>query len=131
MLDVGLLWMSRSKYGLYDTPYRADYVKCAGGEHRTGQTTFLMNQSAAFKEALKGVHVAIDETYTPDPRTYTRATFLEKFGFTDQEISSGDFPFLNTGAHPAVLFLDSVFCKPHTLRYVPFAPVYCDGSSSL
>lgn len=48
--------------------------------------------AAALRQALAGVDVVIDETFAADPRNYTWLTFLDTFGFTDDDVASGARP---------------------------------------
>jgi len=79
------------------TPYKLEYLTKAGGMSVSNVTLEFLTDSVngtRMKDALRGVHVVIDETYAPVPATYTRATFLANFQFTDEDIASGAWPFL-------------------------------------
>lgn len=87
-------YSSYSSAWMIDTAeYKKDLVTHAGGE-MLEPTTTSFSDSASIREVLKGVDVLIDETYAVDPSSYDAAAFKQSFGFTDADVSSGDWPFL-------------------------------------
>lgn len=52
---------------------------------------------AAFKEAVAGVDVVIDETYFNDVRTSSLSTFFQLFNFSAADVASRRWPFLTNG----------------------------------
>lgn len=54
----------------------------------------MASAGAAFKDALKDVHVLIDEMYLATPGNLTQASWMAAYYFTAEDITSGDYPFL-------------------------------------
>jgi len=94
-------WVS---YSQYDTPaytlsvaaYKQQLVIDAGG-----QPVMLPNQTVdtklnltAWKKAVQGASLLIDETFWNPPQNYTYSTFLRIFNFSAADIASGTWPFL-------------------------------------
>lgn len=81
-----------------DAAYKTDLTELAGGTvHATDgntmdDTKYALDDNAGFKAALKGAQVVIDEHFSAT--LVDRAAFLAKYNFTDEDITSGDYPFL-------------------------------------
>lgn len=95
-----------------NSPYKLQLVQYAGGTvlaqaNASGGSTFVgtdlggsnsddfFASAASFRASLANVSVLIDESYAPLPQAYTFTTFLNNYGFTAADISSGAFPFLS------------------------------------
>ena len=94
-------WVSSySGWTITRSAYRESLVMDVGavvysGVNRT--TTYNSTSNAAFKAALVGVNVLIDETYYYTP-TNNYTLILTTLGFTPADIASGLYPFLSNSS---------------------------------
>jgi len=94
---------------IYNATYKVQLVADAGGVLVKMPTTAqganyssysytygaMFTNVTAFKAALRGVTVVIDETFaTGSPQTYTWQSFLSTMAFTTSDLTSGVYPFL-------------------------------------
>lgn len=83
--------------------YKLDMISHAGGKvHKSGEAAYFTTVQE-MKDWLAGVDCIVDETYASNPTEYSMSNFTEKFGFTDADATSGDYPFL---ANKCVIRLD-------------------------
>ena len=75
-----------------------------------------VNNSVAFKALLEGVTVLVDEEGVADGRLATKETFMQNYGFTEEDVTSGLYPFLTYGARPASMRVGLVLNRCMTFR---------------
>ena len=99
-----------SGWQMYNATYKKQIVASAGGVFAPMPTAAqgadytdyaftygaLFTNVTAFKAALRGVAVVVDETASNpgSPQTYTWQSFLGVMAFTPSDVSSGAYPFL-------------------------------------
>ena len=91
------------RFTIQNTAYKNEYIEDSGGVMLTDngtQFSFTLEEVAAFKEALKGVHVLIDEMYVAIPMDLTAASWMAAYNFSEADMTSGDYPFLEDSEHP-------------------------------
>jgi len=90
-------------YFISDAGYKTEYTTFAGGvvhganaDDASDAVQYALNDAgpADFKEALKGAYMVVDEGYYGGSAP-NRTKFMDKYGFTDADITSGDYPFLS------------------------------------
>jgi hypothetical protein len=97
---------------MYNATYKQQIVATAGGvfapmptvaqgaDYRASSVTYgaLFTNVTAFKAALRGVQVLVDETPSNpgSPQTYTWQSFLGVMAFTPADLTSGAYPFLTS-----------------------------------
>eukprot|EP00854_Cymbomonas_tetramitiformis_P018058 gene18058-21508_t len=91
-------WNSDASWSFSIPEYKNEYVEFAGGRTVDLEAASYFTSAADFKEASKGIAIVIDETYPAWPLnflTYNISHFMELFEFTEEDVASGDWPFLS------------------------------------
>lgn len=109
--EANALYGQAEDWQISFAPYKLEFVTLAGGRNMARPAAagvppgakfvgddLAFSSVAAWKAAVAGVDVVIDETYAPDARTFSYGTFFTLFNFTAADVTAGGrWPFLANG----------------------------------
>lgn len=99
-------YSSWTNWSISGAQYKRGYVQDAGGatrvipsavpncEANSDNTKYTCHSAAAFKQALIGVNMVIDESYESNPAMHGNTEFMQRFGIVDADKTNPNYPFL-------------------------------------